>query len=396
MRRTTLFEKLFRTPVSRQRFIYWQTLPLRRLAFLLLAIFCLFGMVGFIVDLFALGQKPLLSVILWTAFTGLMGILYLLILTRKPRYILVPITIHLLGSRAVAALNHALSALMVRPSIDSGVKASALAVLILSAAACIFFLLFVQGEGRHAVRIQTELSLAQGIQQTLVPVIEKQFPRFEIYGISVPSEDVGGDIVDVVPLEDGSVFAYVADVAGHGLSAGILMGMLKTSVRTQLLDRPGPATVFERLDIILPQVKEAHMYATCTALRIGQDSATGAFQVEYAIAGQPAMLHGSAARQSVFLLSDEQLPLGLLPGANSYRSHRVQVQPNDVLLVATDGILEAEDKAGQAFGHEALMQVLRDNLTSPLPLLSRTILDELNRSHQQSDDQTMLLIRFLT
>jgi serine phosphatase RsbU (regulator of sigma subunit) len=74
----------------------------------------------------------------------------------------------------------------------------------------------------------------------------------------------------------------------------------------------------------------------------------------------------------------------------------VQVQPNDVLLVATDGILEAEDKAGQAFGHEALMQVLRDNLTSPLPLLSRTILDELNRSHQQSDDQTMLLIRFLT
>ena len=50
------------------------------------------------------------------------------------------------------------------------------------------------------------------------------------------------------PLSDGSVFAYVADVSGHGLPAGILMGMIKTAVRTQLVDFPAPTAVFERLN----------------------------------------------------------------------------------------------------------------------------------------------------
>jgi serine phosphatase RsbU (regulator of sigma subunit) len=395
MARTTLYDRLFRTPLNRQRFIYWQTLPLRRLTFLLLAIFCLFGMVGFIVDLFSLGQKPLLSVIIWTVFTGLMGIVYLIVLSRKPRYFLVAVVLHILGSRVVAALNHGLSGLMVRPTIDVGVRTGALAVLILSAAACVFFLLFTQGEGRISVRTQTELALAHGIQQTLVPVIEKRFPRFEVYGISVPSEEVGGDIVDVVSLSDGSVFAYVADVAGHGLSAGILMGMVKTSVRTQLCDLKSPSAVFERLDAVLPQVKEAHMYATCTALHICEDAATAKLNVDYAIAGQPAILHASAAGNSVAQLSDEQIPLGLLPGASTYQSHRVEVQPGDILLIATDGLLEPENKAGEAFGPVRLGEVLSANMVAPLSTVFNKVIREIKKSYQQTDDQTMLLIRFL-
>jgi len=395
MPRTTIFDKLFRSAASRQNFIYWQTVPLRRLTFLLLAIFCLFGMVGFIVDLFALGQKPLLGVIFWTLFTGLMGIIYLLVLTRRPRYILAAFALHFVGSRGVSFLIHAVGGPMARPSIESGVKSGALAVLVLSAAAGILFLLFVQGEGRHSVRIQTELSLAHGIQQTLVPVIEMKLPRFEIYGISVPSDKVGGDIVDAVALPDGSIFAYVADVAGHGMSAGIMMGMVKTSVRTQLFDLPSPTGVFERLNAVLPQVKEPHMYATCTAVHIGEDAATEELQVEYAIAGQPAMLHVSGATGSVSRLADEQIPLGLLPGASSYQSHCVQVQPRDVLVIATDGILEAEDKAGNAFGHDGLERVLREDLAAPLPAVFSKVQKALGKSYQQSDDQTMLLIRFL-
>jgi serine phosphatase RsbU (regulator of sigma subunit) len=54
---------------------------------------------------------------------------------------------------------------------------------------------------------------------------------------------VGGNLVNAVPLSDGSVFAYVADVSGHGLPAGILMGVIKTAVRTQLVDVPTPMAV---------------------------------------------------------------------------------------------------------------------------------------------------------
>ena len=63
-------------------------------------------------------------------------------------------------------------------------------------ASCSFFLIFIQYEGRHSVRIETELSLAHSIQQTLVPKITIENARYEIYGVSVPSDEVGGDIVD--------------------------------------------------------------------------------------------------------------------------------------------------------------------------------------------------------
>jgi hypothetical protein len=74
MPRTTIFDRFFRTPDRRQRFIYWQTVPLRRLVPLLCAIFCLFGLIGFVIDLYSLGQKPIFTVLVWTLFTGLMAV----------------------------------------------------------------------------------------------------------------------------------------------------------------------------------------------------------------------------------------------------------------------------------------------------------------------------------
>ena len=239
------------------------------------------------------------------------------------------------------------------------------------------------------MRMQTELAIAQSIQQTLVPVVDWHSANLEIYGVSIPSAEVGGDLVDVVPLPDGSVFAYVADVSGHGLPAGILMGMIKTAVRTQLFDLPSPTAVFERLNEVLPAVKEPHMYATCTALRIQPDS-NGSCRVDYAIAGQPAMLHASSA--SVERLADQQLPLGLLAGP-PYSGHSVELQPGDVLLVATDGILEASDKSGTEFGLDRLETVLRDNRSSPLASIAQKIHAALAANYAQDDDQSLLLIR---
>jgi hypothetical protein len=391
--RTTIFDPLFRTAARKRTFIYWQTVPLRRLTFLLLALFCLFGMIGFIVDLFALGQKPVLTVIIWTIFTGAMAVTYLLIAIRTPRLLLLVVVLHLLGSRLIAYGIHQLPGWLENPSVNSGVRTAAFAVLVLSMTACLFFLVFIQHEGRHSVRIATELSLAHSIQQTLVPKITIENPRYEVYGVSVPSDNVGGDIVDAVELPGGGLFAYVADIAGHGLSAGILMGMLKTSIRTQLLDGLSPTAVFERLNRVLPAVKENHMYATCTAVCLPAMDSTDTPAVEYAIAAQPPILHFNADAGCVARLSDEQLPIGLLPEA-TYRSHTMQVRPNDLLLIATDGILDAENRHGEAFGLTRLEAVLVKYQDAPLADIADYVHTALRDSYQQSDDQSLLVIRF--
>ena len=395
MSKPSIFGSLFRNSTVRHPADYWRTVPLYRLTYLMLAVFCLFGMVGCFVDLLSLGQKPLLSVLAWTIFSGAIAAAAVLTMYRAPRRLWIVAIVWAGGSRLVGALIHQFGMHLVRPTIEDGVRDATITCILLSSAAYVFFMQFIRNEGRHAVRMQTELSLAQGIQQTLVPIIDLRSARTEIYGVSLPSTEVGGDLVDVVSLPDGSVFAYVADVSGHGLPAGILMGMIKTAVHTQLFDLPMPTAVFDRLNEVLPAVKEPHMYATCTALRIFENESGPTCRIEYAIAGQPAMLHASSATASVYQLSDQQLPLGLL-AAPPYQGHTVDLLPGDLLLVATDGVLEADKKNGVEFGFEQLEPLLLENRAQPLATIAEKIHRALSAAYAQKDDQSLLLIRVIS
>jgi sigma-B regulation protein RsbU (phosphoserine phosphatase) len=219
--------------------------------------------------------------------------------------------------------------------------------------------------------------------------------RFEIYGISCPSEKVGGDLVDAIHLPCGDAIAYVADIAGHGLSAGILMGMLKTATRTALLDAEGREphrtlpVLLDRLNSVLPEVKEPHMYATFTGFRLGADGS-----VFYALAASPPILQWHASGQTLSHTEEDQFPLGLLP-VSSFDGQRLDVASGDLLLVATDGILEVCNKPQEEFGVERLKQVIAANAQNPLPELAARILAAARAFGQQLDDQTILIVRCL-
>jgi serine phosphatase RsbU (regulator of sigma subunit) len=162
------------------------------------------------------------------------------------------------------------------------------------------FLLFVYAKGRTSMRQQTELSLAHGIQHTPVPTVRFQSAVCEIYGISLPSEKVGGGLVDLVREEDGSVRAYMADISGHGLQAGIMMGIFKTAARTATAVRPSLTSLMKRVNQVLPQVEEPEMYVTCAAVRITSGAANGGgCRFEAANAGHPAILYLSAQQKKV-------------------------------------------------------------------------------------------------
>jgi sigma-B regulation protein RsbU (phosphoserine phosphatase) len=383
---------LFRGNTRRPSSNYWLKVPIRRLTYLLLASFCMFGMIGCFVDLMALGSHPLPLVLTWTIFSGAIAAFGILTGFRSPQRLWIVAIAWIAGSWIISSTIHSLAGSLPHPGIEDGVRDATIACIVLSAGASVFFLLFILNEGRHSIRMQTELAIAQGIQQTLVPAIEWRSDHLEIYGVSIPSAEVGGDLVDVVPLADNSVFAYVADVSGHGLPAGILMGMIKTAVRTQLFDLPSPTAVFERLNEVLPAVKEPHMYATCTALRIHASAEGSPCRLEYSIAGQPAMLHASANTVAVTRLADEQLPLGLLAGP-PYVGHTLDLQPGDVLLIATDGILEATDKSGAEFGMDRLEKLFAEMRSQPLTSIAAKIHSELSTSFTQDDDQSLLLVR---
>jgi serine phosphatase RsbU (regulator of sigma subunit) len=379
-------------------FRYYKTLPLRRFVALLLAVFCLFGIVGVFNDLMNLGTYPYLLLALCAVSSGLFAVVYVLIAVRyKPYWFFVVSVIQipywLVFGWTARLLDHTFHL----RAVDSaeGVRLDAILILFLVVSSYSLFITFIRRQGAEAHRISNELELAHGIQKTLVPPIGLRTARFEVYGISCPSEKVGGDLVDALCLPSGDAVAYLADIAGHGLQAGILMGMLKTAVRTALLEASEHEAsktlplLLDRLNNVLPVVKEAHMYATFTGFRLDTDGS-----VHYALAASPPILHWHARNSAMSHLEEEQFPLGLLP-VPSFDGQRLETAPGDLLVVSTDGVLEACDKREEEFGMERLKRVIETHAKAPLAELARKILEATNAFGKQADDQTILIVRRL-
>jgi phosphoserine phosphatase RsbU/P len=248
---------------------------------------------------------------------------------------------------------------------------------------------FVSNEGLANIRMQTELSLAHGIQATLVPDLFLQTPRFELYGKSISSAEMGGDLIDVIQNDDGSLLAYIADISGHGLPAGQLMGMLKTALRVSLQFHQQAPGLLETADRVLPAVKEAHMYATLALLRFD-----GSTQAEYALAGHLPILHYCHGSGDTARLSMAQFPLGLIPGG-CYASQRVCYSPGDMFLLFTDGITEVVDERDEEFGLTRLERLANQYAAQPLPHIWELVMGEVKRYGVQQDDQSLLLLRVL-
>lgn len=245
---------------------------------------------------------------------------------------------------------------------------------------------FVTTEGLDNVRMQTELFLAHAIQATLVPTISFQNATFEVYGKSIPSAQMGGDLIDLIE-SGGSLLVYVADVSGHGLAAGQLMGMVKTAMRVSLQFRQHPVALLESADRVLPALKEPDMYATLALLHFD-----GSAQAEYALAGHAPILHYRDRSRDTVRLSMEQFPLGLIPGG-CYASQRAPYSSRDLFLMLTDGISEVPNERDEEFGLARLEQLLTQYAAQPLPRIWEWIMEQVRQHGLQQDDQTLLLVR---
>jgi serine phosphatase RsbU (regulator of sigma subunit) len=383
----------FMNSARKERYAYLRSIPQRRLIFLLLAAFSLFAALGLQASLIGNRTPHLGNGLVWALFSGCTAVAYVWVISRKPAFFPLVLAIQILSNLGLARIlrwtNHSNPALPLETLVSIYMP---LAIVLMVAAYALFFA-FIQSEGRFALRAKTELALAQSIQQTLGPVIHVQSPGYELYGITVPSDKVGGDLVDVVAVSGGRTVAYIADIAGHGLQAGILMGMVKSATRSCLLDVSALAALFDRLNRVLPGVKEAHMYATAAALLLEQKP-EGGCRVEYALAGHPPILHLSDCGDRKGLLADEQFPLGLLPVA-TYRSQTTTAARGDLMVITTDGILEVCNHLGEEFGIAGLEHLIAGQSQMPLPALAALVLETVRKWGKQEDDQTLLLIRIL-
>jgi serine phosphatase RsbU (regulator of sigma subunit) len=375
---------------------------------LMLAVFLLFSVIGFYIDIINGGTLPYLMIVVFAIVSGLNATVWIIVLAKLPIGFIFPlIALQFVVSDINRWIGEQMEAAFQLPEIPqaAGLHFAGTAIMILVVSSYTFMARYMAVTGKESFRIKNELALAHSIQKTLVPPVSQITRCFEIYGISEPSEKVGGDLVDVVELSGGDTVAYLADIAGHGLQAGILMGMLKTSARTALTDGGGAtgeggavlSQLMQRLNTVLPQVKEAHMYATFTAIRLNEDG-----QAFFGMAASPPLLHWSAARKTMLCIEEQQFPLGLLP-VSDFPSSKLKMETGDLIVVATDGILEVtapqtiaqkrDKRDAVEYGAVGLESIIARDADRPLPELAASMLKAVRSYGRQFDDQTLLLVR---
>ncbi len=365
---------------------YWAAMPIRRMTKLLMSLFIVLAAMGSVADLLQIKAPPLAHGFFWPVLLGVVGSAGFAARIKRTRLVLPVSMLMALGGFLAYLKLHTAPDISIPDGVYRRIIVDALAVWFGVAIGYRLLLSFITSEGLDHVRMHTELSLAHGIQQTLVPTVSIDNARFEVYGKSMPSEEMGGDLIDVIPSE-GCLLTYIADISGHGLPAGQLMGMLKAAMRMALQFRHKPPSLLQSADRVLPAVKEPGMYATLALL-----SFDNSMEAEYALAGHPAILHYRADSRNTTRLSMEQFPLGLIPGGH-YSSARAAYAPGDVFLLLTDGIPDVVNEKEEEFGLDRVEQILISHAAEPLPQIWDAVMDSARHHGPPEDDQTMLLLR---
>jgi sigma-B regulation protein RsbU (phosphoserine phosphatase) len=242
--------------------------------------------------------------------------------------------------------------------------------------------------------LDASLSVAREVQRRFMPSELPAIPNYEVASWWFPNEAVGGDYCDVVPARDGKVALCIADVSGHGLGPSLLMASVRASLRTLLL-KPGLAPeVMKGISQALAADFQHGMFVTMVLGLLDPQRN----QLEFANAGHGPALHYQASSRGFRHLESTGLPLGVLDDCDCPLGPVIDLAPNDLIVLGTDGIVEAMDQRGAQFGVERLQQIIARLASAPLPELVRSIGREVELHYvgeSPPDDLTVLALRRL-
>jgi phosphoserine phosphatase RsbU/P len=250
--------------------------------------------------------------------------------------------------------------------------------------------LLVLLEVADRLSLKNDLEIAREIQQAMLPGGMYRSQGVETLGTSRPANTVGGDFYDIIPLDDGRVVIAVGDVSGKGSPAALLMALLLAMMRTLVDEHLQPAELMARLN--LQVIRHAPGTRFITLFYGVFQPATG--ELIYVNAGHmpPLVLR---AGDRVERLTDGGIALGMF-AASAYAAGRTLLSRNDLLVVYSDGITEAENSAGQPFDEQGLQTAILANRGPDLADITGAVVRavELHTGDVRfADDLTILLLR---
>ncbi|MEW5797790.1 MAG: GAF domain-containing SpoIIE family protein phosphatase [Bacteroidota bacterium] len=241
-----------------------------------------------------------------------------------------------------------------------------------------------QRERKEKERMRKDLNDAQRIQLGLFPHEAPVVDGCTIDGLCLPCQEVGGDWYDYIPLQNGRLAIVLADVAGKGMGAALLMSSTRTVLRLVAESGLPPGEVLSRVNNILLKDFPTAKFVTMIYAVLDPKNRS----IVFANAGHvhPLLVDASGAQ---FLKTDAGLPLGIQESSFSERT--VEMAPGSRLLFCSDGVTEAMNPSMEQYGETRL----RDHIAQPSATV-QSLLDNIRSftaGHPASDDVTVVMIQ---
>jgi len=238
--------------------------------------------------------------------------------------------------------------------------------------------------------IEKELEIARRVQKSLLPddSIAETFGDAVAFSTHyAPSAAIGGDYFDVLRMADGRVAVVIADVSGHGLSAGLRMAMLKAGLQILIEQAREPEEILRRLDRLVRSSGEGRAFVTATLALLEPE--TG--RLEIINAGHPpTYIVRDGVTEEIALPGT---PLGGIGGR--YGKAERQLAPGDIVVWLSDGLIEAVDRYAEPFGYESVLPAIAP-ASSALDARDRLLHAVAAHCGEQpaEDDQTLVVMSY--
>lgn len=216
-------------------------------------------------------------------------------------------------------------------------------------------------ERRHAEKAlherEREFSLARTIQQALLPKAALCVGGFEIGGGSHPTQETGGDYFDFFALPDESIGIAIGDVSGHGIGAALLMAETRAYLRAVAVDHTDLGYILQRVNRHLAEDFSVDTFVTLLLARLDLRSSS----IIYASAGHPTGYVLDDAGEVKRTLPSTSLPLGIDTHAGFPVAEKITLAPGNLILLLTDGVVDAAPSHGKPFGIDRALSLVRDH-----------------------------------
>jgi phosphoserine phosphatase RsbU/P len=251
----------------------------------------------------------------------------------------------------------------------------------------ILFVLFL--ELKDKLLAKNELEAGRKVQRALMPKENPEIAGWNIWLFTRPANEVGGDLVDYLRLDENKTVLTIADVAGKGLQAALMTSKLQATIRALATEINSLSELGKKINKIFHRDSLPHLFSSMLFIRI--DSNAG--KIEFLNAGHfpPLIVKDKDIKE----LPKGDIAIGLVSNAE-YIEQTITLEQNEFFVAYSDGVFEAKNEYGQFFGVERFFQLIKNSSNNSPQQLGKYLITQLEQfigDYPANDDISLIIMK---